>query len=153
MPAPLHGESARAFAWEGDGMEAVAVCRVRVKPRQCDAQGMVHAIRYYEFFEDAFLEWLDQYAGGYAALRSDGVDLVIRANGCEYPGSARLDDVLAVETVPTRAGRTSLTMSFTVRRDGDDRPIVIGHAAYVAVADGGAVALPPTLRLAVTSGP
>lgn len=129
--------------------KAIAVCRVQVKPRQCDAQGMVHAIRYYEFFEDGFLEWLDRFAGGYKALRSDGVDLVVRANGCDYPGSARLDDLLAVEAAPTRAGRTSVSMSFTVRRDEDTKPLVIGHATYVAVSDGRAVELPDALRQAI----
>lgn len=112
---------------------------------------MVHAIRYYEFFEDGFLEWLDRFVGGYAVLRSAGVDLVIRLNGCDYKGSARLDDVLTVEVTPTGVGRTSLSMSFRVRRDGDDGAIVIGHATYVAVADGSAVELPGPLRQA-TSG-
>ncbi|MER7541842.1 acyl-CoA thioesterase [Actinomadura sp.] len=125
---------------------AVAVCRVRVKPRQCDAQGMVHAIRYYEFFEDGFLEWLDRFAGGYGAVRADGVDLVIRANGCDYRGSARLDDILVMEVAPTRIGRTSLSMSFTMRREQDGGTVVIGHATYVAVAGAGAVDLPERLR-------
>jgi YbgC/YbaW family acyl-CoA thioester hydrolase len=130
-------------------MSSVGVCRVRVKPRHCDAQGMVHAIRYYEFFEDAFLEWLDRFVGGYAGLRSQGVDLVIRVNGCDYRGSARLDDVLAVEVAPTKVGRTSVSMSFTVRGDGDAQAIVVGHATYVAVSDGVAVEVPESLRRAV----
>jgi acyl-CoA thioester hydrolase len=129
-----------------EGQLAVAVCQVRVKPRQCDAQGMVHAIRYYEFFEDGFLGWLDRFSGGYKALRSEGIDLVVRVSGCDYRGSARLDDMLTVETAPTRAGRTSVSMSFTVRRDGEERPIVIGHVTYVAVINGSAVELPRTLK-------
>ncbi|WP_160573692.1 acyl-CoA thioesterase [Actinomadura physcomitrii] len=123
-----------------------ALCRIRVKPRHCDTQGMVHAIRYYEFFEDGFLEWLDWFAGGYAKIRADGVDLVVRANGCDYRGSARLDDTLAVEIAPTHAGRSSLSMSFTVRRGGEDGIIAIGYATYVAVADDGAVELPGRVR-------
>lgn len=111
---------------------------------------MVHAIRYYEFFEDGFLAWLDRFVGGYAVLRSAGVDLVIRLNGCDYKGSAGLDDLLTVEVAPTGVGRTSLSMSFRVRRDGDDGAIVIGHATYVAVADGSAVELPGPLREAIS---
>jgi acyl-CoA thioester hydrolase len=52
---------------------------------------MVHAARYHEFFEDAFLDWLDLHAGGYRQLRDQtGVDLVIVTSGCEYraPGGA-----------------------------------------------------------------
>jgi acyl-CoA thioester hydrolase len=110
---------------------------------------MVHAIRYYEFFEDAFLEWLDRFAGGYAGLRASGVDLVIRVNGCEYRGSARLDDVLAVEVAPEKVGRTSLAMSFKIRRQGDDEVIVVGHATYVAVSGAEAVEVPRFLRQVV----
>jgi acyl-CoA thioesterase FadM len=67
-----------------------------------------------------------------------------------YQGSARLDEVLAVEVAPTRAGRTSLSMSFTVRGGVDASPIVIGHATYVAVAEGGAVELPARLRRVIS---
>ncbi|KAB2344450.1 acyl-CoA thioesterase [Actinomadura rudentiformis] len=126
-----------------DGIPS-SVARIRVKPRHCDAQAMVHAIRYYAYFEDAFLEWLDRFAGGYAGLREDGVDMVIVANGCQYRGSARLDDMLAVEARPSAVGRTSLSMTFDVRRD--DTAIVTGHATYVAVRDGEGVALPERLR-------
>jgi hypothetical protein len=42
---------------------------LRVPPRYCDAQGMVHAVRYYELFEEAFLSWLEHACGGYLALQ------------------------------------------------------------------------------------
>src|SRR3954469_18000525 len=65
--------------------ELTSTSRVRVRPRHCDAQAMVHAARYYEFFEDDFLDWLDVHAGGYRQLRErTGVDLVIVTSGCEY---------------------------------------------------------------------
>ncbi|WP_433331053.1 acyl-CoA thioesterase [Spirillospora sp. CA-294931] len=127
-------------------MERVSVSRVRVKPRHCDAQSMVHAIRYYEFFEDAFLDWLDRFAGGYAGVRASGADLVIVENGCEYRGSARLDDLLAVETRPARIGNRSLTMAFIVRRD--EETVAEARATYVAVADGRSVPLPAPLSAA-----
>ena len=57
-----------------------SVSRLRVPPRHCDAQGMLHAGRYYEYFEDAFLDWIDQHANGYRQLRSTGVDLPRSSN-------------------------------------------------------------------------
>jgi acyl-CoA thioesterase FadM len=41
--------------------------QVRVPPRHCDAQGMMHASRPHEYVEDAFLAWLDGACGGYPA--------------------------------------------------------------------------------------
>lgn len=141
----------------------VSVSWTRVRPRHCDAQAMVHAIRYYEFFEDAFLEWLDRFVGGYPGLRAQGADLVIVENGCRYGGSARLDDLLEIEVVPTRAGRTSVSLSFTVRRAEPEPaagraarradPLVVGRATYVAVANGRSVPLPERLRAALRHVP
>src|SRR5688500_14594749 len=96
------------------------ISRLRVRPRHCDAQAVVHAGRYYEFFEDAFLDWLDEHAGGYRGLREqDGVDVVIVASGCEYRLPARLDDELLIEMRAEEFGRTSMGMGFTVRRGTD----------------------------------
>ncbi|WP_433816685.1 acyl-CoA thioesterase [Actinomadura scrupuli] len=129
-----------------------SVWRQQVRPRHCDAQGMLHAARYYEYFEDAFLDWLDRHAGGYRSLRSAGTDLVIVANGCEYRRPARLDELLSIETRPVAAGTSSLTVSFTVRND--EGVLAIGKASYVCVADGSAVPIPPSLRrLLPVSGP
>jgi len=118
--------------------------RVRIPPRHCDAQGMLHASRYYEYFEDAFLDWLDAAAGGYKALRAAGTDLVIAASGCEHHHPAALDDELAIEVRPVKVGHTSLSVTFTVRRGAVT--LATGHARYVAVSGGGTVPLPQPLR-------
>lgn len=104
----------------------------------------MHASRYYEFFEDAIVDWLDEHVGGYRRLREvDGVDLVIVAGGCEYQRPARLDDELTIETRVERAGRTSLTMCCTVRRDSE--VLAVGRTTYVCVRDGAATPLPAVL--------
>jgi YbgC/YbaW family acyl-CoA thioester hydrolase len=135
--------------WAGSPAGPAHVSTLRVRPRFCDAQGMVHASRYYEFFEDAFLGWLDQHAGGYDRLRQAGTDLVVVASGCDHANPARLDDRLTVHVQPVRRGRTSLMMSFTIRRP--DTVIATGHTTYVAVAAGkGPVPLPGPLTAALS---
>lgn len=127
---------------------ASAVSAFRVRPRHCDAQGMVYAGRYHEFFEDAFLDWLDEHAGGYARLRDEGADMVIVASACDHRSPARLGDPLTVEARPERAGRTSLTMAFTVR--GPAGPVAEGRITYVAVGrEGAAIGLPGALAAVV----
>lgn len=129
-----------------DAAEApTSVFRTPVRPRHCDAQGMLHASRYYEYFEDAFLDWLDAHVGGYSTLRSDGTDLVVVTSGCEHHRGAALTDRLAIQVRPVAAGRSSLVVTFTVRR-GDGEVLAIGHTTYVAVFGTGAVALPEPIR-------
>jgi acyl-CoA thioester hydrolase len=127
--------------------EPVSTSRLRVRPRHCDAQAMVHAARYHEFFEDAVLDWLDAHAGGYRRLRErTGVDLVIAASGCEYRAPARLDDDLAVDCRPQRVGRTSLTLRCTVRRG--EEVLAVGTTTYVCVRAGAPAPVPAVLRVA-----
>jgi YbgC/YbaW family acyl-CoA thioester hydrolase len=104
---------------------------------------MMHATRYYEYFEDAFLDWLDA-RGGYDRLRQEGADLVVKASGCEHHSPARLGDVLAVESAPARVGTTSITMTFTMRRAADVL-VAVGTITYVCVRDGRAAPLPAML--------
>ncbi|TDC79587.1 acyl-CoA thioesterase [Actinomadura sp. 7K507] len=127
------------------GQVPISVFSASVRPRHCDAQGMLHASRYYEYFEDAFLTWLDAHIGGYEALRATGIDMVVVASGCEHRHGAALGERLAIEVRPSAAGRTSLSMAFTVRGDAG-HALADGHTTYVAVSSGGAVALPERLR-------
>lgn len=126
--------------------EPASTTRLRVRPRHCDAQAMVHAARYYEFFEDAFLDWLDIHAGGYRQLRErTGVDLVIVTSGCEYRAPARLDDDLTVDCRPEQVGRTSLTVRCTVRCA--EEVLAIGRTTYVCMHVGTPVPVPAVLRV------
>ncbi|MFB9626388.1 acyl-CoA thioesterase [Nonomuraea helvata] len=118
------------------------ISHLPVRPRHCDAQAMMHAARYYEYFEDAFLDWLGA-RGGYDRLREEGADLVVKASGCEHHAPARLGDVLAVESSPARVGTTSITMTFTMRRA--DELVAVGTITYVCVRDGRAGPLPAML--------
>lgn len=140
----------RLLPFEAEVFDAVwapptgRVSTVRVRPRHCDAQGMVYAGRYQEFFEDAFLDWLEDHAGGYERLREGGADMVVVSSGCEHRRPARLGDELRVEARPERAGRTSLTMMFAVT--GPEGEVAVGRVTYVAVGEGGAaVPLPEPL--------
>ena len=120
---------------------------VRVAPRYCDAQAMVHASRYYEFFEDAFLAWLEDVCGGYPALQATGGDLVIVENGCQYRHPARQSDTVTIEVDPVWAGRSSFRVAFRVRRDQIE--LAEGQTTYVFVQNGVAAPIPPPLQPAL----
>lgn len=118
--------------------------QVRVPPRHCDAQGMMHASRPHEYVEDAFLAWLDGACGGYPALRVAGYDFVIVETRCSYLRPARLDDVLTIEVRPVSRGRSAFTVAFDISHDRE--PVVAAAATYVAVRDGHPAELPTAVR-------
>lgn len=130
--------------WPVKASAAMSLSPMRVRPRHCDAQGIMHASRYYEYFEDAFLDWLEVFAGGYAGLRATGVDLVVAASGCEHRRGPALGDLIVIETRPGRVGRTSVTMQFEITLDRQS--LARGRTTYVAVRDGAPVPLPERLR-------
>jgi acyl-CoA thioester hydrolase len=116
----------------------------RVRPRHCDAQGMVYVARYHEFCEDAFLDWLEVNGTPYAALRAGGVDLVIAESRYVFRRSAGLDDRLDISLSGETLAESTLVARFEVRRDGD--LLATADVTYVAVHDGRCCALPGPLR-------
>src|SRR5215472_6657045 len=115
-----------------------------VRPRHCDAQGMVYAPRYHEFCEDALITWLEQEDKPYAGLRASGVDLVITEARYSYHHPARLDDRLTVAVDAQPVGDSALQALFSIDRDADH--IADAAITYVAVRGGKRCTLPEALR-------
>jgi acyl-CoA thioesterase FadM len=103
-------------------------------PRHCDAQGMMHASRPYEYFEDAFLAWLDDACGGYGPLRAAGYDFVIVESRCFYLQPAHLNELITIEVRPISAGKTAFINALDMKRDG--ATIAVGAETYVGVPRG-----------------
>lgn len=124
------------------------VLQARIPPRHCDAQGMMHATRPYEYVEDAFLAWLDRECGGYEALRAEGSDFVIIETRCRYITPARLGDRVDLTVRPTSVGkRSSFTIEVEMARDGE--LLTRCSVTYVTVRDGRSSEIPGPLRQAI----
>ncbi len=93
--------------------------RVRVRFADTDAQGIAHNTSYLVWFEVARVEYLRAYAGGYQALRDQGVEALVLETFCRYRVPAVFDDVLDVYTrcVDLRGARFRYEYSI-VREDG-----------------------------------
>jgi len=122
-----------------------------VPPRHCDAQAMMHASRPADYFEDAFLAWLDAACAGYGSLRAAGVDLVIAESSVRYLGSVRLGDEVTASAVAIARGRTSLRIKFELISDGDI--LVSATTTYVCVGESGPVDVPDVLAPALSAVP
>jgi acyl-CoA thioester hydrolase len=69
---------------------------VRVRFADTDAQGIAHNSAYVVWFEVARVEYLRAFAGGYQALRDEGVEALVLESYCRYRVPAVFDDVLHV---------------------------------------------------------
>lgn len=108
----------------------------------------MHAARPYEYFEDAFLAWLDQECGGYESLRAGGDDFVIVQSQCRYISPARLGDRIDLAVRPVSAGkRSSFTVEVEMVRDG--QILIRCSLTYVTVRDGRSSPIPGPLRQAM----
>jgi acyl-CoA thioester hydrolase len=139
---------ARSDGTAAGGGPVVGEVTRRVPPRHCDAQGMMHASRPAEYFEDAFLAWLDAACAGYTNLRGADTDLVIAETTTRYLAPARLDDEVTVRATPVERGRRSIRIQFDlVGSDGE--VFVTATTAYVCVGPSGTVPIPPVLENAL----
>uniref|UniRef100_UPI0031DCBE0A acyl-CoA thioesterase n=1 Tax=Saccharothrix mutabilis TaxID=33921 RepID=UPI0031DCBE0A len=113
-----------------DPRPAAHVHRVRVRPVDCDRQGIVHASRYAVFFEAAMVETLRSLLGSYKELEKHGIDFVMAETSIRYLSPARFDDLLRIGVRVRTLGTTTLTMGFDA--DVDGTPVATGWNRYVS---------------------
>ena len=71
---------------------------VRVRFADTDAQGVAHNSAYVVWFEVARVEYLRAFAGGYQALRDQGIEAIVLESRIRYRIPVRFDDELVVHT-------------------------------------------------------
>jgi acyl-CoA thioester hydrolase len=69
---------------------------VRVRFSETDAQGVVHNAVYLVWFELARVAYLERFAGGYPALRAQGIEAFVTEAHVRYGAPARFDDRLTL---------------------------------------------------------
>lgn len=70
----------------------------RVRFAETDAQGVAHNSNYLVWFELARIAYLEQYAGGYQALRDRGLESFVLEAHVRYRLPAHFDDRLRIHT-------------------------------------------------------
>ena len=118
-----------------------------VRYAECDQQGVA--------FHGHYLTWADEAATAlmaargmpYVTLRTRGLDTSVVASTLSWSSSARWGDLVEVDGVVERLGRTSFTFILTIRVD--QRVCCVVTTTYVLVDDEGRpVPLPEDLRQA-----
>jgi acyl-CoA thioester hydrolase len=93
---------------------------IRVYFEDTDAGGIVYYANYLKFAERARTEMLRDLGVSHAdMMKRDGFVLVVRRCEIDYLKSARLDDLLSVETEIAKLGGASVDLRQRVLRDND----------------------------------
>lgn len=122
---------------------------LRVRYMEADAQGVVFNAWYLTYFDEAFTAFLAARGLSYPVLLESGFDFQLVHSEIDWKAGLRWPDDFVVAVSTAQLGRTSFTMDFEVRRDGE--PTCSARTIYVAVAtDGsGKCPIPPTLAAAL----
>lgn len=102
---------------------------VRVYWEDTDAGGIVYYANYLKFFERARTEWLRARGTNQQALREKSSCIfVVQEAHVRYLHSARLDDLLRVDTVVLERGRASMRLQQKCWLQTPDEPRLLCEA-------------------------
>ena len=92
---------------------------VRVRFAETDAQAIAHHAAFVVWLEVARIAYLAEHAGGYRAIREQGIEALTIAVDVRYHRAARFDDALRVwaRCVDLRGAR--FRYEYAVERDGE----------------------------------
>jgi acyl-CoA thioester hydrolase len=92
---------------------------ITVRFAETDAQGVVHNANYLVWFEVARVAYLAEYAGGYPALRAQGIESFVLESHVRYRQPARFDDRLRIHARIGELRGARFRFDYEVERDGE----------------------------------
>ena len=100
-----------------------------VRYAECDMQGIVFNAHYLAYADEAVVGVLASLGTPYDGLLARGLDTAVVASELTWTAPARYGDVVHVDGVVERVGRTSFTLAFTI--SVEDRPCCRVRTTYV----------------------
>jgi acyl-CoA thioester hydrolase len=107
--------------------------KIRVRYSETDQMGVVHHSRYFNYLEIARIEYLRSLGVNYARLEKEGVYLAVFEASCKYKAPAHFDDVLIVETCPTRLTVAKLELAYKIHKEEEGQLILEGSTTLVCL--------------------
>jgi acyl-CoA thioester hydrolase len=104
---------------------------VRVRFAETDAQGIAHHASFVVYLEVARVAYLQEYAGGYQAIRDRGIEALTTEVSLKYHRAAYFDERLTVWTRCTGVRGARFRYQYRIERDGE--LVVEGHTSHATV--------------------
>lgn len=90
---------------------------VTVRFAETDAQGVAHNANYLVWFEVARVAYLAEYAGGYSAIREQGLESLVLESHVRYRQPAHFDDLLRVHSRVGEVRGARFRFDYEITRD------------------------------------
>jgi len=125
-------------------------CQFRVRYAETDQMGVVYHANYLVWCEIGRTELMRSLGTTYASLEADGVLLAVSDASLRFHGSARYDDLVAVDTTLDEVRSRTIGFSYLISRvaegDGSPHRLVTARTTLVALGrDGRPRSMPPEL--------
>jgi acyl-CoA thioester hydrolase len=104
---------------------------IRVRFAETDAQGVAHNSNYLVWFEVARVGYLEEFTGGYPALRKQGIESFVLESYVRFRTAARFDDRLRVYARVGELRGARFRFDYRVEREGE--LIADGWTAHACV--------------------
>jgi acyl-CoA thioester hydrolase len=92
---------------------------IRVRFAETDAQGVAHNSVYLVWFEVARVAYLDEYAGGYPALRERGIEALVLEAHVRYVRPARFADRITIHARCSEVRGARFRYDYVLQRNGE----------------------------------
>jgi acyl-CoA thioester hydrolase len=123
---------------------------IRVRYAEVDGQGVVFNAHWMTYFDESCTRFMESLGFGPDFWIAEYDVMLVRAN-IEWAGSARFDDWVEVEVVPTRLGTKSFDLRYRASVAG--APVCEATITYVSVQPGAynSIEIPEKVRAALTA--
>jgi acyl-CoA thioester hydrolase len=92
---------------------------VSVRFAETDAQGVAHNSVYLVWFEVARIAYLEEYTGGYKALRAQGIESFVLESHVRYLKPAHFDDQLCIYARIGELRGARFRFDYVIARNGE----------------------------------
>jgi acyl-CoA thioester hydrolase len=104
---------------------------VRIRFAETDAQGIAHHASFVVWLEVARVAYLERHAGGYRAIREQGIEALTTEVRLRYHSAAYFDETLTIWTRCTGLRGARFTYEYRIERDGE--LVADGHTQHATV--------------------
>ena len=123
-----------------------------VRYYEADQQNVVYHGWYLNYFDEAFMAWLEAKGYGYERAHAEGVDWMLVHTEVDWQGSLRWGDATEIAVSLVHIGTSSMTVDYAALSDG--KAVCSARTVYVIVdaKDFTRVPVPEALRAALGDG-
>ena len=106
---------------------------VVVRYAETDQMGVAHHANYAIWYEVARSDFMQKMGCGYSSIEEMGLLSPVLEIGCKYLSPAYYEDVLRVKTALTALSRVKMKFTYTIYKDGEEKPIHTGYSLHGVV--------------------